>query len=516
MTPRRLLPLTATGTLLLGAAAALVLPSAVAVAKPAPATRTAAVTAPAAAPAPANLLTGDTASFAQSTGAWVADNATLSTADGALRITTLAAGWSMVRSGAATPATPGRVYTAQVDAKAETTGRKVVPYVGFYDAAGTRLAEAKGQVGADTPAGWTTSPAAVAVAPVGTRSVAVGLLDWGTAAGEVHLLTAPRITVTDPAGRPVVGPLTTVGNTVRDAQGPLVLRGLHRSGLESLGSAPSAYEMSQARRWGANTVRLSVAGPAYTVGNCAYDPAYAAKVNDAVATITGAGLVALFDLHTSSPVCGGALRRQLMADTSMLAFWDQAARRFGANPLVAFDLFNEPHGISDAVWLRGGPVSVNGITYTAVGMQQMYDTVRKAGAQNLVVVSGNDFATRLPATRVKGVNIVYGVHAYTCPATPTDCTANPFDPSQILASWVAPSATVPVMVSEFGYPSYTDGGPYVANVIAFARANNWGWTAFAWDGTANNTFGLLADAADGGPFLPTAAGMPIITALTLP
>jgi hypothetical protein len=508
MTPRHVLPLTVATLLLGGGLGALALPVA-------PAAATVAETSPAA-PQPANLLTGDTATFAGGTGAWVAQNATLSAVGGALRITTVAAGWSMVRSGTGTAGTPGRVYTAQVDAKAETTGRQVLPYVTFYDAAGTKLAEAKGQIGTDTTTAWTTSAAAVAVAPDRTAKVAVGVLDWGTAAGEAHLVTAPRRTVTAPAGRVAVGALTTVGNTVRDAQGPIVLRGVHRNGVEASSTPISTYEMAQARRWGANTVRLPVAGPLYTQGNCAYDATYAARVDSAVANITGAGLVALLDLHTSSPQACGTVRQQLMADTSMLAFWDQAAHRFASNPHVAFDLYNEPHNISDSVWLRGGPVTANGVSYTAIGMQQMYDTVRNAGAQNLVVVSGNDWANRLPTLRVKGTNIVYGVHAYTCPATPTDCTATPFDPTSILGSWVAPSASVPVMVSEFGYPSPTDGGPYLAAVTSFARAHNWGWTAFSWDGYGNGTWGLLADAADGGPFMPTPAGMPVVTALTLP
>ena len=509
MTPRPLLPLTVATALVGGGFGALALPVTSAAA-------TVAETAPAPAVAPTNLLTGDTATFAGGTGTWVAQNATLSAVNGALRITTAVAGWSMVRSGTGTPATPGRVYSAQVDARAETTGRQVLPYVTFYDASGTKLAEAKGQIGTDSTTAWTTSAAAVAVAPDRTAKVAVGVLDWGTAAGESHLVTAPRLTVTDPAGRLAVGPLTTAGNTVRDAQGPLVLRGMHRNGVEAASSPISTYEMAQARRWGANTVRLPVAGPLYTQGNCAYDATYAARVDSAVANITGAGLVALLDLHTSSPTPCGTVRQQLMADTSMLAFWDQAARRYASNPHVAFDLYNEPHNISDSVWLRGGAVTADGVSYTAIGMQQMYDTVRAAGAQNLVVVSGNDWANRLPSVRVSGNNIVYGVHAYTCPATPTSCTATPFDASSILSSWVAPSASVPVMVSEFGYPSPTDGGPYMANVTAFARAHNWGWTAFSWDGYGNGTWGLLADAADGGPFMPTSEGMRIVTALTLP
>ena len=505
---RSVLALAAVGAVLAGSVSATSGPAAAAV-------RRTTTTSSTTTTAPANLLTGDTATFAKGTGGWVPANATIArtVVDGvaALKVTTVAAGWSMVRSGRQTAVVVGRTYTAKVATRALTTGRQAVPYVVFYDSAGAVLGEAKGTIATDALGRWTQVVPAVAVAPAGATGVGVGLLHWGTAAGEAHVLTSPVLTATTRVGRAVVGPLTTSGNTLRDANGPLVLRGLNRAGLETTGTAPTADEVRLARSWGANVLRLNVSGPLYTAGDCAYDAAYARSVDDAVGTITAAGLVALLDLHTSSPFACGRTKQQQMADTTSLAFWQQAAARHASNPLVMFDLYNEPHDISDDVWLHGGTVTTGTLDWTAVGMQDLYDAVRSTGATNVVVASGNDWANRLPASRITGYGVVYGVHAYTCPVTPTDCSATPTDPTPILSSWAVPSQSVPVALTEFGYPSQADGAAYVGNAISYAEAHGWGWAAFAWDGSTGSPFGLLASSTTG---LPTPSGMPVVTALT--
>ena len=95
------------------------------------------------------------------------------------------------------------------------------------------------------------------------------------------------------------------------------------------------------------------------------------------------------------------------------------------------------------------------VTFQAAGMQQMYYAVRKTGAANIVIASGNNWGNTVPnGYLLTGTNIVYGVHAYTCPTVaPPDCTnTSPYDPQQILGAWVGISHNVPVIVSEFGWP----------------------------------------------------------------
>ena len=93
--------------------------------------------------------------------------------------------------------------------------------------------------------------------------------------------------------------------------------------------------------------------------------------------------------------CPGGPQRQKMADAGAIDFWKSVAARYKDRPYVAFDLFNEPWPDNAAdttaawtCWLNGGCVqpSRNGPdSYPAVGMQQLVNTVRAAGAGNIVI-----------------------------------------------------------------------------------------------------------------------------------
>jgi hypothetical protein len=109
---------------------------------------------------------------------------------------------------------------------------------------------------------------------------------------------------------------------------------------------------------------------------------------------------------------------------------------------------------------------------------------------------------------------VYGVHSYTCPANPPPVCGNsdPYDAPPLLDPWVAVSARVPVMITEFGWPDRNDGR-YMANVIKFAQAHGWGWVAFAWDGSTSGQFDMLADVGPGAAYQPTPTGMAVISGL---
>jgi hypothetical protein len=154
-------------------------------------------------------------------------------------------------------------------------------------------------------------------------------------------------------------------------------------------------------------------------------------------------------------------------------------------------------------------------SYEAAGMQQLYDAVRATGAQNLVFISGNTWASTVPSTLVQGTNIVYGVHAYTCPtdAPPTCTNVAPYDPSQFLNGWTGISTSLPVVITEFGWPSQYDG-TYNANVIKYAASKGWGWAAFAFeDAQSSTTWDLTSGWYDNLTAEPALSGMPVLSAL---
>jgi hypothetical protein len=454
--------------------------------------------------------------------AWVSSPATV--AGGALKVTATGSqgmwAWSgSPQSGGLTPATAGSVYGGGAVVRGAGTTLTVQPVLGFYGPGGGYLTSVWGQ-GTQAPAGsWATLAPVDAVAPAGTTAVCLAFLVSSSAPGQALYLESPVLSgAAGHGGAAVDGPLHVRGNQLVQADGtPVVLRGAELYGLDSSSSpaSVSAAAVAAARAWGADMMRVALGEQLWLASSCAYDPAYVSAVDRAVNWITAAGMVAVLELQDSIVDAGcPAGAPQDMADAAgSVPFWAQVAARYAGNPLVVFDLYNEPHDITDALWLNGGLVTdAAGTTYAAAGMQELYDAVRGAGAGNVVMVSGNNWANSVPAHLVQGVGIAYAVHVYTCPqAVPPGCAdPSPMDPAPILGQWVGLGASVPVVVSEFGWPA-TGDGTYNAAVIAFAAAHGWGWNAFAWDTTA--PFGLVSTDPAAGPYEPTPSGMPVLAAL---
>ncbi len=518
-----------------------------------------------------NLLSGDQSTFSSSTGGWQAFGATAhqvaSPADhdpGSLELDATGASgmsaWSAALSpaGATAAATcaaagivagvAGDVYSAAISATSPAGAVPVEPALVFCD--GTTMLDLVTGPQTSAPSGeWQQTAPVVAVAPAGTTGVAMGLMVPSTTAGQQLFLDDAVLTGTAVDTPAVDGPLQVSGNHIVDGAGrTVVLRGLNLYGLEDSVDPPSysAAQIADIRSWGATMVRVSLGEQLWLDTSCAYAPGYQNEVRQLVQWITQDGMVAMLDLHFSNPADMFATAQDAQAaasagkcppagpmpmpDQQATTFWQQVASTFAGNPLVAFNLFNEPHDVSQSTWLDGGPapvpepVSGGPTTYPSVGMQQLTDVVRGTGASNLVVIDGNQYANEVPSQLVQGTNIVYSVHAYTCPDAPppsSTCRPDPLDPSSILGPWVTFSATEPVMVGEFGWPDPYQS-TYNANVIAFAEAHGWSWDVFAWDGTPSAPFSILAADAlagtssaggPGSPFEASPSGMPALCAM---
>lgn len=202
--------------------------------------------------------------------------------------------------------------------------------------------------------------------------------------------------------------------------------------------------------WGANTVRLPLSQANWLGRRC--DAAeYARMVDDAVAKANANGLYAILDLHWSDvggdAPCDGQngcrSGQQPMPDADSLIFWGVVAARYANNPGVMFNFYNEPYIYHDPFvyngpdaeswrcWRNGGctvyaseqtsPKGSTGapvpVPYKAVGMQQLYDTVRQHAPESIVLVGGLDWASDLSGIGkgygLSGTNIVYDIHVYT-------------------------------------------------------------------------------------------------------
>ncbi|MFL6238463.1 MAG: cellulase family glycosylhydrolase [Actinomycetes bacterium] len=479
-----------------------------------------------------NLLSDDQAGFEASPVNWGSVQATLATVTapthsgtGALAVTAQYDASSLralSRSDAtsAIAVTPGARYAARLWASADTTPRDVSAGVFFLDSSGRVIASAVGQPIADQLGSWQQTPVAVGVVPPSASYVVAGVVINNMIAGETHVIDDASLTMASGGSADVAGPLATSGNRVLDVNGkPVVLRGFTRVGMEGSGDAPAAEELGYAKRWGANIIRLPVSDAFWLSTSCNYDSSYADEVDSAVNAVTALGMVALVDLHTNATTPCGDVHQQPMAEyPDAVTFWQQVANRYRSNPLVAFDLYNEPHDISDDVWRNGGIVTWRGTTFEAAGMQQMYDAIRAAGADNLIVVSGTGWANNWPSTApLAGTNVVYSAHAYTCPVVaPPNCASSaPYEAPSFLDQWIAPGNSYPVIIGEFGFPDANDGR-YNASVIATAESHGWGWSQFTWGDATWGSFDLLATAGHGATYEPKPAGMPALAAFPGP
>lgn len=116
---------------------------------------------------------------------------------------------------------------------------------------------------------------------------------------------------------------------------------------------------------------------------------YKALVNTIVQDATSRGIVVILDLHWNDDVTEQqemALKGSGNTNTGdSLTFWGTLSATFANNPLVWYELYNEPHAASVDVWLNGNT--------KFEGMKAMAATVRANNVKGMILVGGAfDFA----------------------------------------------------------------------------------------------------------------------------
>jgi hypothetical protein len=478
-----------------------------------------------------NLLGGDQGTFDSGTGGWSASaparlgrvGAPVARGSGALAVRNSGTNAAMLTAASGngpatwTLAAAGTRWVGHVSTRAGDSGVYVGVIVRFLNTSGQRIAQAGAQRTVDRSTSYQQTWDAVGLAPPGTAYVALLVTFQRVAAGSLHYIDNASLMALRGGSPNVVGPLHTAGTRIVDARGrTVILRGFTRAGLEGADAPPASDDdIAHAKAWGANFIRLPLGEQFWLSTSCYYRASFVHQVDEAVRMVTSRGMVALLVLHWNTIKPCGRYGQQPMADyPNAITFWQQVASRYKHNPLVAFDLYNEPHHVSDAQWRNGGTMTWKGDTFRAAGMQQMYDAVRRTGATNLIFASGKSWANIWPKTApLTGNNIVYAVHVYTCPVTPPpDCdNTAPYDPAQFFQFWTSPGRKYPVVVSEFGWPDPSNAA-FNRNVIAYAEQHGWGWAAYTWGSVTWGRFSLLADAGPGRSYQPQPAGSVILAA----
>lgn len=228
---------------------------------------------------------------------------------------------------------------------------------------------------------------------------------------------------------------------------------------------------------------------------------YRSEIEDIVGALNARGLTVVLDLHFSAPRGAQATSQQEMADADFAPyFWDSVARRFKDNPNVIFDLYNEPHYIDWACWRDGcarttirrwDPATGKDVTayheWTAVGMQDLVDAVRGAGARQPIILSGKEWGHQLGNDWLDYVpvdpenNLIAGMHLY---GGQNDADCN----SSCAESQLSPvvDAGFAVVISEVGDSHGEDPGPvcrteYLEQILTWADGHDVPYLAYTFN-----------------------------------
>ncbi|KAF2709219.1 glycoside hydrolase family 5 protein [Pleomassaria siparia CBS 279.74] len=195
-------------------------------------------------------------------------------------------------------------------------------------------------------------------------------------------------------------------------------------------------------------------------------------------------------------------------------FWGELAGRFKDNEKVIFGLMNEPHDMKTSLVVDNS--------------QAAMDAIRKSGAKQLILASGNSWSgghawtegtdsnTQLTKLKDSGNNLAFDIHEYMdqdFSGTHAACT----QPASMLAgatAWLKQN-NYKAMITEFGASNTTECATMLSDMIKYMASNDVyiGWTAWAagpfWGSnsaccTDSKQWGSLepaSKAADGGPGL---------------
>jgi len=227
------------------------------------------------------------------------------------------------------------------------------------------------------------------------------------------------------------GMLHVEGTQLIDASGHPVL--LHGAQIESpfnyikrweQGQQPSTQLNSRvfeimAHDWKMNVLRLPTSNWIYAK----YPTDYLNKLDQVVQQANAAGLYVVLDLHDTGQGGSPYGKDATLPKTEDVSYWKTIAAHYKDNPMVMFDVYNEPKYHDWDTWLHGGG-TVNGAM--VVGMQDLVDAIRSVGAKQIIVVEPGSAGKGVPGVdaaeeggwatignhTINDPNVLYSLHVY--------------------------------------------------------------------------------------------------------
>ncbi|HEY8087753.1 MAG TPA: cellulase family glycosylhydrolase [Polyangiaceae bacterium] len=272
------------------------------------------------------------------------------------------------------------------------------------------------------------------------------------------------------------------GHIVDGSGTTVILHGADRSGTEYSCLGGGFFDgpadqtgIDAMKTWKINAVRVPLNADCWLGVNGVPTAQAGAKYQSAISTwvnlITSNGMVAILDLHWTAPGTYLANAQVPMADADHApTFWSQVAKAYAGNGSVIFDLFNEPYITDWACWTSGGTCaqwngsSPTGSNYTVAGMAALLQAVRKAGANNVVILGGLAYSSDM-SSWVSSVQSIPGLAA----------PLSGISIANVAASWHAYDFNS----QQSGCPSQYNGYSGTCNTAAVTAANTSATKVFA-------------------------------------
>lgn len=319
---------------------------------------------------------------------------------------------------------------------------------------------------------------------------------------DVHFLKTPAPAPPPPDNVTQVGTHTiarggfyTEGNKIYNSSGAVhTFKGLARPSFEwdAAGFGITREDIHRMKSWGANVVRFSLNQAFWLNTSAQFNKiGYKKYVARAVNWVLSEGMAVILDLHWIDPM----QRQAAMPNADSSAFWQDVAKTYKDDGRVVFELYNEPYPMNWATWRSG--------------MQTLYDAVRAQGANNLVLIGGDNYAYDLSGVAANPINNAVNAAFVTHPYVFKQSEKSFQD------AFLTPAKTLPVVATEFGNAGINGGtvgcnpADYSGPLSQFQSAGM-GWTGWAWivdpsgcsfpslltsyDGTANSIGQVVNDA----------------------
>lgn len=282
----------------------------------------------------------------------------------------------------------------------------------------------------------------------------------------------PKIIIKPPTTPPIVisNWLKVVGNKIVDSAGnQVILKGLNIADPEQLDvkswerpGFSASIIANKAIALGAKVIRLPI-----LPGNSSYPKeGFLNKLNGydiyfnyhilpLVKELTGKGIFVIIDLHYVQDY-------NTLSD-KVTEFWTYMAPKFNTNPLVLYEIFNEP--INPDNWTTWKNLA-----------QPTVDLIRKFAPNNLILVGGPYWSSHISgavSNPIEGSNIVYVAHIY---------SNQPY--SDLAKRYGEVIKKYPLFVTEWGFEyGGTEGGDIVwgQDIANWLSYNNVSWTVWCYD-----------------------------------